>query len=196
MPHATTSCGAHVSREGEYLDQHRGRKVELRDKGVEARSVTWEGPEACAFPPLPITGKAIRKARVEGSRLILVALMWPAEPWFPELRELTHLPQFFWRWLNATYCNPNRVSLTDNPLRLALVRPILQSLGASAQISDLVPKAVHVGTNAVYSCHWSRTKWCQRHLVDNLSPSRKLLAHFLAFHSPWCCPQFVVIERQ
>ena len=57
--------------------------------GVDALSLSWSGLEAYAFPPLPLIQKVVRKAREEHPCLLLVAPKWPAQPWFPELLELT-----------------------------------------------------------------------------------------------------------
>ena len=59
---------------------------------IDALSIPWEGLDAYAFPPFPILGKVLRKAREEGPRLILVAPRWPAQSWFPELLALSHVP--------------------------------------------------------------------------------------------------------
>ena len=59
---------------------------------VDALSIPWAGLLAYAFPPLPILSKVLKKAREEQATLILIALKWPAEPWFPDLLCLSHVP--------------------------------------------------------------------------------------------------------
>ena len=59
---------------------------------VDALSMSWSGILAYAFPPFPILGKVIRKARIDQASLILVCPHWPAQPWFAELLQLSHLP--------------------------------------------------------------------------------------------------------
>ena len=59
---------------------------------VDALSIPWSGLLAYAFPPLPLIGKVLRKAREDNARLILVAPLWEAQPWFPELLFLSHVP--------------------------------------------------------------------------------------------------------
>ena len=59
---------------------------------VDALSVNWTNLLGYAFPPLPILNKVIRKAREEGVKMILIAPLWPAQPWFPDLLSLTHFP--------------------------------------------------------------------------------------------------------
>ena len=51
----------------------------------DALSIEWTGLIAYAFPPLPILPKVLRKAREEKPCLLLVAPMWPAQHWFPDL---------------------------------------------------------------------------------------------------------------
>jgi hypothetical protein len=52
---------------------------------VDALAVSWAGLEAYAFPPLPLLERVVRKAELEGPRLILIAPFWPRQPWFPDL---------------------------------------------------------------------------------------------------------------
>lgn len=59
---------------------------------VDALSISWEGLLAYAFPPFPIVARVLRKARHDRPTLILIAPKWPAQPWFPELLELCHVP--------------------------------------------------------------------------------------------------------
>ena len=59
---------------------------------VDAFSVPWTHLQAYAFPPFPLLTKVLRKAREEQANLILVAPFWPAQPWFPELLHLSHVP--------------------------------------------------------------------------------------------------------
>ena len=59
---------------------------------IDALSIPWVDLEAYAFPSIPILGKVLRKAREDQANLILVAHLWPAQPWFPELLLLSHVP--------------------------------------------------------------------------------------------------------
>ena len=59
---------------------------------IDALSMSWDGLSAYAYPPLPILSRVISKARAYGPQLILIAPLWPAQPWFPDLLELCHLP--------------------------------------------------------------------------------------------------------
>lgn len=58
---------------------------------VDALSIPWSSLLAYAFPPFPILGKVIRKAREDQATLILVAPLWEAQTWFPDLLHLSHL---------------------------------------------------------------------------------------------------------
>ena len=59
---------------------------------VDAFSIPWSSLLSYAFPPIPILGKVLRKAREDNARMVLVAPHWPAQPWFPELLFLSHVP--------------------------------------------------------------------------------------------------------
>ena len=58
---------------------------------VDALAQDWSRLVGYAYPPFPILGKVIRKARLESATLILVAPLWPAQPWFPDLTALSHV---------------------------------------------------------------------------------------------------------
>lgn len=59
---------------------------------VDAFSISWSGLLSYAYPPVPILGRVLRKAREDQASLILVAPRWPAQPWYPELLLLCHVP--------------------------------------------------------------------------------------------------------
>ena len=59
---------------------------------VDALACSWKGLNAYAFPPLNLLERVLRKAELDAPRLILVAPRWPAQPWFPDLLSLCHLP--------------------------------------------------------------------------------------------------------
>ena len=56
---------------------------------ADALSMDWSTVQAYAYPPLPILPRVIQKARQEKPCLILVAPLWPAQPWFPDLLQIT-----------------------------------------------------------------------------------------------------------
>ena len=59
---------------------------------VDAMDLNWSNLQAYAFPPWSILDSVIKKARLEGPNLILVAPFWPAKTWFPSLTSLSHEP--------------------------------------------------------------------------------------------------------
>ena len=59
---------------------------------VDALSLSWESLLAYAFPPFPIMAQVLRKARLDRPVMILIAPYWPAQPWFPDLLALSHVP--------------------------------------------------------------------------------------------------------
>ena len=59
---------------------------------IDALALSWRGLDAYAFPPINLLPRVLTKAETEAPRLILVAPRWPAQPWFPDLLSLSHLP--------------------------------------------------------------------------------------------------------
>ena len=56
---------------------------------ADALTLCWSGMQVYAFPPLPILARVVAKARRERPCMILIAPMWPAQPWFPDLLQIT-----------------------------------------------------------------------------------------------------------
>ena len=59
---------------------------------TDALSISWTNILGYAFPPFPIIPQVLRKARLDEARLILIAPFWPAQPWFPDLQTMSHVP--------------------------------------------------------------------------------------------------------
>ena len=156
---------------------------------VDALSIPWSNLLSYAFPPIPIIGKVLRKARDERATLILVAPHWPAQAWFPELLHLCHVPPIRLSLGPRSLLQPRSGVPAWKPRgaassRLASVRDPLSSLGASSSMLPLVEHVHRPGTQGVYSAHWDGwVKWCTDHSVLPHSPSSCDLANFLAFLS-------------
>ena len=59
---------------------------------MDAFSIPWSHLLSYAFPPFPILGKVLRKAKEDSAKIILIAPYWTAQPWFPEPLFLSHEP--------------------------------------------------------------------------------------------------------
>ncbi len=55
---------------------------------TDAFQVKWSGLMGYAFPPFALIGKCLRKLRQERSTILLIAPVWPAQPWYAGLLEL------------------------------------------------------------------------------------------------------------
>ena len=56
--------------------------------GTDAFLQDWTGMWAYAFPPTALIRNTLNKAREEGTELIMIAPLWPAQEWFPDLMDL------------------------------------------------------------------------------------------------------------
>jgi hypothetical protein len=59
---------------------------------VDAFSLSWEGLDVYAFPPLALIGRVLAKVESDKPRMVLVAPLWEARPWYPLLRALSKVP--------------------------------------------------------------------------------------------------------
>ncbi|XP_076466028.1 uncharacterized protein LOC143297513 [Babylonia areolata] len=158
---------------------------------------------AYAFPPFPILSKEIRKARLEHPQLILIAPKWPAQPWFPVLQSLTHVPPLELETKphllrqprsGIPHSNPHpparvaavRSELSASPLksstpRSASVSAALTKGGASSDLLSIVSKARREGTETLYDFRWKKwLRWCAAQNIPPTNPTSMQLANFLA----------------
>ena len=57
---------------------------------TDALAMSWEGIFACAFPPHQILNQVLQKfSQTRCCSLVLVALWWPKQVWFPTLQRLS-----------------------------------------------------------------------------------------------------------
>ena len=128
---------------------------------VEAMSVSWENLLGYAFPPLPILGRVIRKAREESAILILLVPSWSSQLWFADLALLTHTPPFHLplRWGSVNPAEDQDASRQSRPapaLHLVTVLESLLSSGDSERVSQLVSQSRRDSTENVYNYRWVR----------------------------------------
>jgi hypothetical protein len=60
---------------------------------VNALAVSWDGMNACAFPPTPLIQAVLNKVMMDKVRLCLIATCWPIQAWFPTIRFVDRPPQ-------------------------------------------------------------------------------------------------------
>ena len=164
---------------------------------IDALSLDWRGLLGYAFPPFPILAKVIRKARLESASLILIAPRWPAQPWYPDLLNLVHVPPvpllLGRKGLlqprsgiplppSATQRHTSSESGGASSSRLAGMRQAMLALGASTDTVGLVDSSHRGSTHTVYGHYWQRwLRWADSHFVDPFHPSNVQLATFLSF---------------
>jgi hypothetical protein len=64
---------------------------------ADAFSINWKNIQGYAFPPFALIGRCLQQViNQEGDKLVLVAPVWPAQPWYPVLLRLcTDFPLLF-----------------------------------------------------------------------------------------------------
>ena len=56
--------------------------------GIDAFSQKWNHTLLYAFPPFSVINRVLQKIEQEAANVILIAPMWPTQPWFPHLLHL------------------------------------------------------------------------------------------------------------
>ncbi|XP_038072759.1 uncharacterized protein LOC119741137 [Patiria miniata] len=71
---------------------------------TDALSVRWDSLLAYAFPPISLVSRVLTKIEQEDCGILLIALFWPRQPWFPWLvRLLVHRPVILPRRADLLY---------------------------------------------------------------------------------------------
>ncbi|XP_070212733.1 uncharacterized protein [Littorina saxatilis] len=87
---------------------------------TNAMDISWSGLEAYAFPPFQLLTRVIRKAEQEGPSLLLIAPLWPSQPWFPDLLRLAQGPPIPLALTRGELIQPHTGSLHAEPQLLNL----------------------------------------------------------------------------
>lgn len=96
--------------------------------GVDSLSMTWEGMHAYAFPPFPLLSRVMLKIRKELCLVLLIAPLWPGQPWFSLLLSLL---------VDIPICLPHRSDLLCQPRsRLYHANPAMLHLHAFVLCND------------------------------------------------------------
>ncbi len=91
-----------------------------RALAVDAFSLSWTGMTAYAFPPFALLKRVLDKALLESPRLILVAPLWPAMSWYPQLLDMAHGPPVELDIAPGRLCQPRSGVPHGSPQALAL----------------------------------------------------------------------------
>ena len=133
---------------------------------TDALSQPWMEIRGFAFPPFSLIGRCLSKVKREKmSELILVAPVWPTQPWFAVLLLMLYQKPIIPSEVPIPVEeSPQRTSPIDAPAessRVASVRNSLQGQGISGAASSLILSSWRKATEAAYSCNWRRwERWC------------------------------------
>lgn len=107
-----------ASRLSAQLPQYMSWKLDPGSIATDALSQSWKEIKGYAFPPFSLIGRCLSKIkREEVPELILVAPVWPTQPWFAVLLSLL---------FRRPIILPNHPSLLRNPLNEA--HPLIHQL--------------------------------------------------------------------
>ena len=77
-----------ASRLNAKLDQFVSWRPEPGASAVDAFSISWSNQRFYAFPPFSLRTRVLAKIRNDVPLVLLIALTWSTEPWYPMLLQL------------------------------------------------------------------------------------------------------------
>lgn len=90
---------------------------------VNSLLMSWANNELYAFPPFSILSRVIRKVEADHAELVLIAPIWPTQPWYPRLLQLC---------VDYPRTLPGRMNLLRLPQKKQEVHPLLPKLKLGA----------------------------------------------------------------
>jgi len=112
-----------ASRSNTQLKRYVSWKLDPEAIAVDALQMSWNREKGYAFPPFCMIGRCLAKVQAEKADLILIAPVWPAQPWFAVLLHLLQdnpilLPQ--WPGLLSSPLGSPHPLIQSNSLCLAV----------------------------------------------------------------------------
>ena len=112
---------------------------------MDAFLLDWKGLKGYAFPPFCLIGRCLVKVRKEGATIVLVAPVWPSQPWYATL--LNKLVRAGRAYLGG----------------LEGLRRRYRQSGFSQTATSLLTSACCDGTCKAYEGPWSKWSRCCDH---------------------------------
>jgi len=81
----------------------------------DALTMSWDGLQAYAFPPLAILPEVLHKVAMSSVRCVLIAPWWPTQPWFPAALRLLYAPPVVLPPSRKLLCQPHRPLYHQRP---------------------------------------------------------------------------------
>jgi len=77
-----------ASRTSHQMDNYMSFKMDPGATATDAFQQPWENMRPYAFPPFSLVGRVLRKVSNHQCDMILIAPVWPCQPWYPLLLEM------------------------------------------------------------------------------------------------------------
>ena len=154
---------------------------------IDALAFQWDGLLAYAFPPFSLIPRVLAKIEQENCRVLLIALFWPRQPWFPRLINLlVHRPVILPRRADILY-QPSSDMLHpalggSAPDLLGAVSRSLRSAGLSRRAATFAAHSRRASTRKVYGSrlhHFFR--WCRQRSPYSPTTSAGEVGDFLLY---------------
>ena len=138
----------------------------------------WADQQMYAFPPFCLVGLCLAKVRRDQASLTLIALVWPAQTWYPTLLEMSVSAPILLPASEDLLPISPRSSTSIDSVKWAdssgveSLRGRLQTAGFLQESSDLLLESRRSGTRTGYKAPWKRWwGWCVERKADPLQAS-------------------------
>jgi len=153
--------------------------------GVDAFSLDWFNLEAYAFPPFCLIGQVLSKIVKDGASLILIAPVWPTQPWYAQILKMITEPPILIPPVRDLLTSPqgtNHPLMQNGQLTLAvwhLSGSVLKQKAFQSNLQHSCSTPDVQGPSWLMQCPGKWNCWCHQQQVDPVCASVGHLANFL-----------------
>ena len=174
-----------ASRISAQLPKYMSWKPDPGAMATDALSQPWSNMKGYAFPPFALIGRCLSKIQREGVKeIILIAPVWPTQPWFALLLSMLFRRPLLLPKQPSLLTNHNNESPTDTSVessRVANIRDSFHHQGISSQATTFILSSWRKTTEEAYSCSWRKwEQWCASAGYSSIHAPLSAILDFLA----------------
>ena len=170
---------------------------------ADALTMDWAPFKGYAFPPFNLIPAVLNKVTQDKADIILVAPIWPAQPWWPTTTEPPGQTTSSPPKLQTPPEGPNRPSEDSSNVpqttlsRVSCLREQYQAMGIPDNVTEILLSASRSSTRKTYQSAWRRwSGWCIKRKINPLSaPLTDILLYLTEYFNSGAAYRSVNVAR-